>query len=278
MGPSGPFSLEERLMKDKLFKLRGDLNKKEKKFLSIAGLVVILVFWGILFASKLFPEALFPSPIKVVTSLPELFKEDGLIGNIIYSLKLNFLGYIAALAISLPIGFAMGLFPIFREMFSKVVDSGRFLPLTAVTGLFIAWFGIYDFMKISFLAFGITLYLIPVVVNRVKELDQVYVDTAHTLGATTWHKIRYVFIPGVMSKVFDDVRVVVAISWTYIIIAEMLNKTEGIGALIATVARQSRIDKVFMLLFIIILIGIAQDKLFKLIDGWLYPHKYRSEL
>ena len=261
---------------NELFALRGEVSSKTKIILTSAGLVFLVSMWQALCSFEIFPAALLPAPMKVLSSLPELVG-DNLAGACIYSIKLNLLGYVLAIIIALPVGFALGLFPLFREMFSKVIDAGRFLPLTAVTGLFIAWFGIEDTMKVNFLAFGILLYLIPVVINRINDVDQVYLDTATTLGFSTWKKIHKIFFPAVFSKVFDDIRVIVAISWTYIIIAEVLNKTNGIGALIATVARQSRIDKVFMLLFVIILIGLVQDRLFKLLDYFLFPHKYRSE-
>lgn len=61
-----------------------------------------------------------------------------------------------------------------------------------------------------------------------------------------------------MSELFDDTRVLVAISWTYIIIAEMLNMNRGIGAALYESTRQSRIDETFALLIVIIVIGIVQ--------------------
>ena len=61
----------------------------------------------------------------------------------------------------------------------------------------------------------------------------------------------------------------------HIIIAELVNKSGGIGALAYVSARQSRIDKVFAILFVIILIGFVQDKLFTKLDKVLFPHKYK---
>ena len=63
-------------------------------------------------------------------------------------------------------------------------------------------------------------------------------------------------------------------SWTYIIIAEMLNNAGGIGSMIWMVSRQSRIDKVFALLFVIIFIGFVQDKIFKYFDKKIFKFKY----
>ena len=112
------------------------------------------------------------------------------------------------------------------------------------------------------------------VVQRVREVEEVYVQTAYTLGASKWQQIRTVFIPAVLSRVSDDVRVLVAISWTYIIVAELVNANSGgIGALAFKSARQSSIDKVFALLLVIIIIGFIQDKLFLLLDRILFPYK-----
>ena len=227
---------------------------------------------------KVFSPSTLPSPIAVLKSFVPLWTRDNLLGNTLYSLYLNFMGYFIALLIALPLGFIIGLFPVFRGLFSRNVDALRFVPLTILTGLFIAWFGIGSNMKILFLAFGIFVYLLPIIVQRIDEVDNVYVRTAYTLGASKWQKIKSVFVPAVLSKVSDDIRVIVAISWTYIIVAEMLNAgAGGIGALSYKAARMSHIDKVFAILLVIILIGFIQDKIFVVLDRLIFPHKYQTK-
>ncbi len=224
---------------------------------------------------KVYP--LLPSPVKVLKAFPELNDKDDVIGNTFFSIKLNFLGYFLAILISIPVGFLLGLIPLFRGLFSQIIDSYRFIPLTAVTGIFIMWLGLGSEMKVAFLAFGIIVYLIPVVVQRIDEVEKVYLNTVFTLGATSWQTIRSVYIPYVFSKIIDDIRVLTAISWTYITIAEMLNKGGGIGELIWTAKRQSRIDKAFAILIIIVIIGILQDRLFVFIDKLLFPYKHLNK-
>ncbi|WP_370424535.1 ABC transporter permease [Tenacibaculum dicentrarchi] len=222
--------------------------------------------------NKVYP--ILPSPIKVIKAFPELNKNDDVIGNTFLSIKLNVLGYLLAIIIAIPIGFLLGLVPLFRGLFSKIIDSYRFIPLTAVTGIFIMWLGLGSQMKVSFLAFGIIVYLIPVVVQRIDEVQKVYLNTVFTLGATPWQTIKSVYMPYVFSKLIDDIRVLTAISWTYITIVEMLNKGGGIGELIWTAKRQSRIDKAFAILIIIVIIGVIQDRLFVIIDKLLFPYKH----
>ena len=214
-----------------------------------------------------------PSPLLVMQAIPEMFYRDKLIPNIFKSIKLNIYGYVIAIIISLAIGFLIGLVPLFRGLFSRILDAGRFIPLTAVTGIFILWLGIGSEMKVMFLAFGILVYLIPVVVQRIDEVQSVYLHTVYTLGANAWQTVRSVYVPYVMSKLIDDVRVLTAISWTYITIAEMLNRSGGIGELIWEAKRQSRIDKAFAVLLIIVLIGIVQDRLFVFLNQVFFPHK-----
>lgn len=222
-------------------------------------------------------DAILPSPLEVIQAIPVLFSKYKLVENVLYSLYINFSGYILALLVALPIGFCMGLFPLFRALFSRNVNALRFLPLTALTGLFIAWFGLGNNMKIAFLAFGILVYLVPIIIQRIDEVDDVYVQTAYTLGANKWQQITSIFLPSVLSKISDDVRVLVAISWTYIIAAEVINANAGgIGALAFKCARQALIDKVFAILLIIILIGFCQDKLFLLLDRLLFAHKHQQ--
>ncbi len=245
--------------------------------LTVGGFVLLLIVWQILFSLSVFPQSILPSPLQVLKAFKELYDGDGLVKNMMTSIYLNFMGYFEALAIAIPLGFIIALTPPLRLLFSKPIDTLRFLPLTAVTGLFIAWFGIGNSMKIHFLAFGILVYLLPVIIQRIDEVDDVYLQTVYTLGASKWQTLKTIYFPSVLSKLSDDTRVLVAISWTYIIIAEMLNSTGGLGSLIFKVGqRQGRIDKVFALLIVIILIGFLQDRLFVLLDRLLFPFKHKT--
>jgi NitT/TauT family transport system permease protein len=221
---------------------------------------------------KVYP--ILPTPVQVVKAFPELVSSKNLLSNTWISIWRNLQGYFWAVFISIPIGFVIGLFPIFNGLFSKQVDALRYLPLTALVGIFITWFGIGESMKISFLAFGIIVYLLPTVIQRIKEVDDVYLKTVFTLGASDWQTIRSVYFPSVMAKLMDDIRVLTAISWTYIIIAELLNKEGGIGALIYDAGRRGQIPDVFAILIIIIIIGFLQDRIFVYLDKRLFPHKY----
>ncbi len=262
-----------------LFKLRGVLPTSTRAILEVVGILLLLFIWYLITAGEnpLMRPAIFPSPAKVLKAFGSLYAENELVTNTFRSIGLNLAGYVEAIAISLFIGFLVGLYPLFRGLFNRQVDAFRYVPLTAVTGLFITWFGLGIPMKVHFLAFGILIYLLPIVVQRIDEVKEVYLKTVYTLGATDWQTIRTVYIPSVMSRLWDDIRVLTAISWTYIIIAEAIGNEGGLGALIYRLGqRQGKVDVIFALLVIIIIIGFLQDKIFTYLDREFFPYKYQS--
>jgi NitT/TauT family transport system permease protein len=258
----------------RLLEIRGVPSKRIALLLQVGGILFLLLMWQSICWTGWVTPQLLPPPLKVLQAYPVLHFKFALVRNLCYSCYLNGMGYLEAVLICLPLGFIVGMFPLFEGMFSKQVDAIRYLPLTALTGLFMVWFGIDDMMKIQFLAVGIMVYLLPVVVMRVRETPVIYQQTAFTLGASKWKMFTTVFLPYVRSKIVLDIKVLVAISWTYVIIAEMQHDTGGIGAMAYSTGRQGQVDKTFALLFVILAVGYLQDKIFLGIDWLLNRHKY----
>ncbi|MEM9547801.1 MAG: ABC transporter permease subunit [Bacteroidota bacterium] len=265
---------------DWMFELRGKLSKRQGLILSIVGVSIYFVLWVLLTMGEdpILRKQTLPSPWSVFSSYGDLLEENDLVVNTAKSIGLNLSGYIIALLLTLPLGFIIGLYPLFRGLFQRYVEAIRFVPLTATLGLFVVWFGIGIPMKSTFMAFGILIFLLPVVVQRIDEVKAVYLKTVYTLGATNWQTIKTVYIPSVMSRLWDDIRIMTAISWTYIVFIEANGSEGGIGDLLIRGAkRRGRFDKVFALLILIILIGVFQDKIFAYMDRKLFPHKYQGK-
>lgn len=204
---------------------------------------------------------------------PETGKPQGIVPNALISIWRNLQGYFWAIFFSLLIGIPVALSPVVKAMFARQIDVLRYIPLTAVFPLFVAAFEYGEELKVSFLAFGILVYLLPVVMQRVWETESVYLKTAFTLGASDWQLIKSVYLPSVFSKLIDDIRVLTAISWTYIIIAESLNRDTGLGSLLYIFARLGKMPSVYAVLIVIVLIGYLQDRLFVYMNHRLFPYK-----
>ena len=232
---------------------------------------------GQLDSVKIYP--ILPPPGRVLASYSKLVNQDRLVYHSVRSIWTNIQGYVWATFLSILLGFLIGLIPFFDGILNGQVNAIRYLPLSALVGLFSSWFGLGSGMKVAFLAFGIFVYLLPIVVQRVREVKDVYVKTVYTLNANDWQTIWSVYFPSVMANLIDDIRVLTAISWTYIILAEGYNRESGLGNLIWVSSKQGRLHEVFAILIIIIIIGFIQDLIFRLLDRKLFAHKnYKSLL
>ena len=264
-----------------MWKLKGTIPTKQASLIAFVGLVFFASLWHFITLMEFVPRTILPNPVKVAESYGELISfHHKTYGNmwdrLLYSMKLNLMGYAEATVISVIVGFLLGLFAPIRAFFGMYLNAARYVPLTAITGIMVAWFGLHDTMKVQFLSLGILVYMIPTVAARVQETLDVHLHTAQTLGATPWQKVLTIFFPDVLRRVSTDIINLTAISWTYIIIAEMMNNTGGIGAMMWECSRRSRYEQMYALLFLIIAVGIVQDKVLTSVDKMLFPDKYNS--
>jgi len=243
--------------------------------LQVAGWVLLFAAWWLVSNAGLINNHVLPTPQKTWKALLELKNQDNLLGNMLFSIRINVIGYLKCIVAALLVGFAIGLSPRVRTMFSQQVNALRFVPITALMGIFIAISGLTIATKINFLAFGIWVYLVPVVVQRIDEVNTTHLQMMKTLGASFWQTVRFVTWRSVIARLSDDIRILVGISWTYIIVAELAGIQGGLGSLIFLGERQSNVGKVYAVIFIIVAIGILQDALFRLADRLLFKFKHQ---
>jgi ABC-type nitrate/sulfonate/bicarbonate transport system permease component len=155
----------------------------------------------------------------------------------------------------------------------------RFWPITAALCAFMAAFGVGTNMKVQFLAVTILVYLIPAIAQRITAVDETKVQKVKTLGFTKWQTIRHVFIPQGLGWGWDDITNLVAISWTYIVFVEMINRSQGgVGSYIYDAYyRQHKTYLLWGVMILLIVWGAIQDQLFHFGSRMIFEWKSRKE-
>jgi NitT/TauT family transport system permease protein len=210
----------------------------------------------------LVPASILPSPMAVVAALGVLHTEQALVRSAFVSFARITFAFLLAALVAIPLGIYMGTFPPIKAAIEPLTGPLRYLPVSAITGLFILIFGIDESMKIAFLFVGIVVYLLPICIESVENVDQVYLDTAATLGAKRWQIINRVIVPGAWPGIFEACRVIYGIGWTYVILAELINAKYGLGYLITISYKRGHIDWAYALVFVVLLLGIGTNELF----------------
>jgi ABC-type nitrate/sulfonate/bicarbonate transport system permease component len=214
-----------------------------------------------------------PSPTEVLRAFPVLHFQEALVRSAGWSLYRVTMGFLLSAVVAIPLGLLMGTFPAVKHFLSPLVDPLRFLPISALVPLFLVWFGIEETMKIMLLFVGTMVYLLPLVVEAVEGVDEVYLQTATTLGATRWQLVRHVLVPGSLPAIGEALRVMNGIGWTYVILAEIVNARYGLGHIITVAGKRSHVDQIFAGVIVILAIGVVSDVVIRIINRQLFSWK-----
>src|SRR5437763_11662633 len=216
-----------------------------------------------------------PSPPEVARGTLQLFLQYDLATAILVSTKRIVLAFLLASAMALPLGILMGAFAPVHHLFEPIVAPLRYMPISAFIPLLILWFGIYDREKIAFLFLGVFVYLLPVVVSAIRGVPEELVQTALPLGASKMQVIRTVLVPAALPDIFDSFRVMNAILWTYVILAEAVNPGRSLGYMVQLAYSPQRASWTFAGLLVIGGIGLFTDFLIRAVSNMLF--RWREE-
>jgi len=250
--------------------IREAVSNHRARTLTLAGVGVFFGLWCVASYARLVPPIILPSPTDVLKAFPVLHFQEALVRSAGWSFYRVTMGFALAAVVAIPLGILMGAFPAVKHFFAPVVDPLRFLPISALVPLTIVWFGIEEAQKVIFLFMGTVVYLLPLVVEAVEKVDEVYLQTATTLGATRRQILRHVLVPGSLPAIGEALRVMNGIGWTYVILAEVINARYGLGALIQVAGKRSHVDQIFALVLVILVIGVVSDQVIRFVNQRLF--------
>ena len=258
------------------FALRSPLPRSVGVVLGLVAPTLVLGAWCLVSYGGFAPPDFLPSPSEVVRGTLQLFIQYDLGSAIWISTRRILIAFVLASALALPLGILMGAFEPVNRFFEPIVAPLRYMPISAFIPLLILWFGIYESQKIAFLFLGVFVYLLPVVVTAIRAVPEELVQTALTLGASRWQAVRTVLVPAALPEIFDSFRVMNAISWTYVILAEAVNAEHGLGYMVELARTHQKASWSFAGLLVIGGIGLITDGVIRAASGLLFRWREKA--
>ena len=164
-----------------------------------------------------------------------------------------------AMLVGIPLGILMGAFGRVEAFLRWVVFPLKTAPIIAFIPIFMLIWGIEETMKVRFLFFGAVVYMIPLTFDAIRAVPEEYVDAAVDYGFGPWGTIRHFLLPAALPRIFEAVKVCVGITWTYLVAAEIVNVTTGLGAVVKRAERFQNTPKVWAGILLILIIGVLTD-------------------
>ena len=235
------------------------------QFLGVAALVfaALAVLWYAATAIGLVRPLFLPSPGQVISRLAELWRSGQLTADVSISIYRITLGFLISTVLALPVGVLIGCYRVWEAAIEPFVDFIRYMPVVAFVPLTILWTGTGDSQKFLIIFIGTFFQQVLLVMDNVKSVPREFINLGRTLQMPEWRILQRIVLPSSMPAIWDSMRISLGWAWTWLVVAELVAATSGLGYRITTAQRFFQTDLIFGYLLILGILGLTTDQIMK---------------
>lgn len=261
-----------RKSKQRFFEFKKNIPRSWAICLGLLAWISFFSFWEFAVWQEWTNEILLPGPGKVLTALQVLFFENGFLTDVGISVGRVVVSFGAACLVAIPLGILMGTFRTVEAFFNPLVSAWRYLPAPSFIPLLLMWFGAGNTQKLALLFIGVIWFLITLIMDHTKSVQADLIRTAVTLGGNRRQVLRTVIVRAAMPDILVAMRQMLAVSWTYLVIAEITAADAGIGAVMMRAKRFLHVDQIMAGILVIGVLGLLFDFLLKKLHHFAFPY------
>ena len=250
------------------------VSTRTKWVLGVAFFVLFVAAWAVFTLGGFVSPTFLASPVTMVQEGWLLFTEFGFLHDIGMTVWRVVGGFTMAAIVAVPLGIAMGAHKGVEAFLEPFVSFCRYLPASAFIPLLILWAGLGELQKLLVIFIGSVFQIILMVAVTVGNARRDLVEAAYTLGATPTGIVRRVLIPGAAPDIAETLRLVLGWAWTYIIVAELIGASSGIGHMITDSQALLNTGQIIFGIIVIGLIGLVSDFAFKAFNHRLFAWSF----
>ncbi|KMW58833.1 Alkanesulfonates transport system permease protein [Candidatus Rhodobacter oscarellae] len=182
------------------------------------------------------------------------------------SLYRIFLGFFIGTTLAVIIGCLVGWYKTIEYLVDPLIEAIRPIPPLAYIPIIIIWFGIEEFSRVLLITIACFMVCVVNVIAGMKNVPQVYVDAASTMGASRFQVFRTVAVPAATPFIITGYRIALAAAWTTLVAAELIAAPSGLGYMLQEGRRYFLTDQVMMIIVIIGACAFIMDRTFRAIQ------------
>lgn len=221
--------------------------------------VVVLMLCGWELAVDSFNAVLIPGPVKAACSIFDLSVRGIMFQDLFESLRRVLLGFTAASIFGIALGFILGSFSRIRSMLSPVIEILRPIPPIAWIPLAMSIFGLGDGAACFVIFIGAFYPVLTNTILGVREVPEIFIDAARSLGCSRWSCFRRVICPASLPSIFAGLKVGLGFAWMCVVAAEMIAARSGLGYEIQLNRQLLRLDRVVAGMIAIGVVGFIMN-------------------
>ena len=249
-----------------LFRPLEPVSQRARLVLGIAFFVLFFAVWAVATLGGYVSKTFLADPITMVKDGWILLTKFGFAHDIGMTVWRVVGGFVLAAIIGVPIGILMGAYKPIEAFLEPFVSFARYLPASAFVPLLILWAGIGETQKLLVIFIGSFFQIILMVAVSVSNTRRDLVEAAYTLGSTSAGVVRRVLIPANAPDIAEILRLVLGWAWTYVIVAELIGSSSGIGHMIIESQALLATGQIIFGIIVIGMIGLISDLFFKFVN------------
>lgn len=246
------------------------VDARTRVLLGFSFFVLFVAVWSLATFGGFVSRTFLADPLTMLADGWYLLSQRGFLWDIGITVWRVVGGFVIAAALAVPIGIAMGTYKPVEALLEPFVSFARYLPASAFVPLLILWAGIGETQKLLVIFIGSFFQITLMVAGAVGSTRQDLVEAAYTLGANDRGIVRRVLVPANAPDIAEILRLVLGWAWTYVIVAELIGASSGIGYMIINSQALMATGQIIFGIIVIGLIGLVSDFLFKSINRWLF--------
>ncbi|MBR21617.1 MAG: ABC transporter permease [Microcella pacifica] len=223
--------------------------------------ILLIALWYAATAFDWVPAHKLPSPDAVIVAGIDLW-ERGLLGmHITISVQRVLLGFAIGAAAGLVIGAIVGLSRFADGVLAPTVGAVRAVPSLAWVPLLILYLGFGEDSKVTLVAIGALFPVYTTVAGALRHVDPHLVEMGRAYGYTRSRLLLTVQLPAVIPAIISGLRLALAQAWLFLVAAELVGSTMGLGFLLIESQGNLRYDRLFLAILALGVIGKTTDAL-----------------
>lgn len=250
------------------------IGNGQRVALGILFFVLFFTVWAIATLGGFVSKTFLADPVTMVRDGWELLVRYNFLFDIGMTVWRVVGGFVLAAIVAVPLGLFMGAYKPVEAFFEPFVSFARYLPASAFIPLLILWAGIGELQKLLVIFLGSVFQLILMVAVTVGSTRRDLVEAAYTLGARDRRIVTRVMVPANAPEIAETLRLVLGWAWTYVIVAELIGSSSGIGHMIVDSQSLLATGQMIFGIIVIGLIGLVSDFLFKAANRALFPWRF----
>jgi NitT/TauT family transport system permease protein len=239
------------------------LSRRQYITTAIVGFVTLLAAWAAFSLSGLVQPLFLPSPIAVTQKLIEQAVNGELLSDMGISTYRVMVGYLIASALAIPIGVLCGSFNRVEAAIEPIMDFIRYMPVVAFVPLTILWVGTDDSQKFLIIFLGTFFQQVLMFADAVRQVPSSYRNLGSTLGLSRLQILTRIVFPSALPRIWDALRISLGWAWTWLVVAELVAATSGMGYRITQGQRFLETDLIIGYVIVLGLLGLAFDQLMR---------------